>query len=219
MMRGSTVLWVALAGVVGIGLFGLKYEVQALEDRLASINRQIRSDQETIHVLKAEWSFLNDPNRLRELAERHLAMRPVLPNQLSHVGALPVVEPQQPPFAQPAPTAPEAVKPPVAAPAPRALAVAAPAAPPPAAPKPTPAKVAAAPRFELPADFFAAQMDTPKAVAKASAPAPAAPLPYYAPSPPPPVTPAVAPARTAGGVTVIKSPALLAAERAGRIAQ
>ncbi|MBF0393041.1 MAG: energy transducer TonB, partial [Alphaproteobacteria bacterium] len=90
MMRGSTVLWVVLAGVLGIGLFGLKYEVQALEDRLASVNHQIRSGQETIHILKAEWSFLNDPNRLRELAERHLAMRPVLPNQLSHVAALPV---------------------------------------------------------------------------------------------------------------------------------
>ncbi|MBF0372515.1 MAG: 2-oxo acid dehydrogenase subunit E2, partial [Alphaproteobacteria bacterium] len=49
------------------------------------------------------------------------------------------------------------------------------------------------------------------------APAPAATAPaYYAP---PQATHAAAPAQTMGGVTVIKSPALLAAERAGRIAQ
>ncbi|MBF0305489.1 MAG: dihydrolipoamide succinyltransferase, partial [Alphaproteobacteria bacterium] len=75
-----------------------------------------------------------------------------------------------------------------------------------------PARVVAAPKFELPADFFATRPDTtPRAPAPvASAPA------HYAP---PQVTQAAAPAQTMGGVTVIKSPALLAAERAGRIAQ
>ncbi len=82
-MRGMTILWTLLSAAVVVGLFMLKYQVQELEKELAGLNREIYENQETIHVLKAEWTYLLDPTRLRELAERHLNMKSVQPNQLA----------------------------------------------------------------------------------------------------------------------------------------
>lgn len=89
MIRRSTLLWLLAAILVGCGLYQLKYEVQAKEERLARLNRQIQAEQEAIHVLNAEWAFLNRPDRLAELAGRHLEMNPVAPAQFTQIGAIP----------------------------------------------------------------------------------------------------------------------------------
>lgn len=89
MIRRSTLLWLIAAILVGCGLYQLKYEVQAKEERLARLNRQIQQEQEAIHVLAAEWAFLNRPDRLAELSKRHLELTPVEPAQFSKVAAIP----------------------------------------------------------------------------------------------------------------------------------
>lgn len=91
MRRGltGTVLWTLLAMSVGVVLFVVKYEVKDLERRLADLNTEIHRNQESIHVLRAEWSFLNDPGRLRAQAEKHLAMKPLTPAQVATLDSLP----------------------------------------------------------------------------------------------------------------------------------
>ena len=91
MIKGlaGTVLWTCVAGAVGIGLFFVKHEVKDLESRLGGLNRDIARNQEEMHVLKAEWSYLNDPARLRQLSERHLGMKPMAPNQIATLDTLP----------------------------------------------------------------------------------------------------------------------------------
>jgi hypothetical protein len=88
MIRRSTLLWLLAAIIVGCGLYQLKYEVQGKEERLARLNRQIQTEQEAIHVLNAEWAFLNRPERLAGLAGRHLEMSPVSPAQFIQIGAI-----------------------------------------------------------------------------------------------------------------------------------
>lgn len=90
MIRLSTLLWVALAGAVGFGLFQLKHEVQALEDEMFRLNRSIVAEQQAVHVLKAEWSYINQPQRLQALAARHLDLQPMKPAQLGSIADLPV---------------------------------------------------------------------------------------------------------------------------------
>ncbi|MBI3447179.1 MAG: energy transducer TonB [Magnetospirillum sp.] len=85
----GTILWSLLAACVGIGLFVVKYEVKDLEARLNGLNAEIHRNQETIHVLRAEWSYLNDPIRLRALSEKHLGMRPMMPSQVATLDTLP----------------------------------------------------------------------------------------------------------------------------------
>ena len=93
MIRAATVLWALLAALVGTGLFMLKYEVQAQEQRLANLRKDIVETQDSIHVLKAEWSYLNDPSRLREQAERYLGFHPIKPEQIATIANLPMAEP------------------------------------------------------------------------------------------------------------------------------
>ncbi len=40
-------------------------------------------------MLHAEWAHLNDPERLRNLAERYLGLAPIAPVQLGSLEALP----------------------------------------------------------------------------------------------------------------------------------
>ncbi len=89
MIRRSTLLWLVAAILIGCGLYQLKYEVQAKEERLVRLNRQIQQEQEAIHVLNAEWAFLNRPDRLADLSKRHLELNPVEPTQFSKVAAIP----------------------------------------------------------------------------------------------------------------------------------
>jgi cell division protein FtsL len=74
---------------VGFGLFHVKYQVMALEEELTRLNAATLREQNQIHVLEAEWSYLNRPSRLEELADRYLDLKPITPNQLGTIADLP----------------------------------------------------------------------------------------------------------------------------------
>lgn len=82
-------LWVTLTCLVGFGMFVMKNQVQNLENELASINRNIEEDVKTIHILKAEWSHLNNPSRLHALATKHISLNQVKAEQIINYSALP----------------------------------------------------------------------------------------------------------------------------------
>ena len=82
-------LWVTLTCLVGFGMFVMKNKVQSLEKELAQINSNIQDDVKTIHVLNAEWSHLNNPSRLRELASKHISLNPLQAEQIINYSALP----------------------------------------------------------------------------------------------------------------------------------
>ncbi len=89
-MRRSTILWFLIATCLGIALFLVKHEVQQREEQLASLHREILASQEAIHVLEAEWSYLNRPDRLEALVRRHLNMVPLDTRRLGSVEMLPM---------------------------------------------------------------------------------------------------------------------------------
>ncbi|AIL64428.1 hypothetical protein NOVO_00065 [Rickettsiales bacterium Ac37b] len=60
-----------LSGSV-LGLFYIKYQVQNLNKDLNELNKQYTQEQESVRVLKAEWSYLNQPERLKELSKKYL---------------------------------------------------------------------------------------------------------------------------------------------------
>jgi len=88
-MRLGTLLWLALVALAGFGLFEIKYRVQAQEQELTRLNRQIQADRDEIQVLRAEWAHLNDPHRLAELARRYLDLAPVAGVQIVRFDSLP----------------------------------------------------------------------------------------------------------------------------------
>lgn len=90
MIRQASLVLLFLAAGAGAALFNVSYDVSALEDRLTVLNRKIVADQEALHVLRAEWSFLNQPARLEELSQRYLDLQPLAGAQIGDVAMLPV---------------------------------------------------------------------------------------------------------------------------------
>lgn len=82
-VRQTTVLCLLLAVGLAVVLLTLKHQVQQLDDQLGSLNREIASEQQTIQVLKAEFAYLTQPDRLRKLATQFLSLEPVEPRQLA----------------------------------------------------------------------------------------------------------------------------------------
>lgn len=89
-MRASHLTWLALIVAVGAGLYMLKYKVQDLEHDLVAKQTQIQRDRSAIRVLQAEWTYLNDPNRLRRLSEEYLGFQAAAPQNVSNLDALPM---------------------------------------------------------------------------------------------------------------------------------
>jgi len=55
-------IWIIMVTVTGYTLFHISFQVEALDGQLAELNQQIRDEQETIHNLKAEWSYSSRPD-------------------------------------------------------------------------------------------------------------------------------------------------------------
>ena len=122
MIRISAIVWVVVLTLLGIGLFQVKYNVQAKERELREVRRQVEANLSAIHVLDAEWSYLNDPLRLADLARRHTELVPTTPAQIGDFASLPPrieeapagpdERPQpQPPLVSSAPQAPKPTEP------------------------------------------------------------------------------------------------------------
>jgi hypothetical protein len=91
MIRFGVAMWVGVIAVAAAAAFGISFEVQSLRERLSSLNRDIASEEDTIRVLKAEWAYMTQPTRLREMAHDYTALAPILPGQmLEDAAALPM---------------------------------------------------------------------------------------------------------------------------------
>ena len=90
MIRISAIVWVVVLALLGIGLFQVKYNVQSKERELREVRRQIEANYNAIHVLDAEWSYLNDPLRLADLTRRHTGLVPTTPGQIGDFASLPL---------------------------------------------------------------------------------------------------------------------------------
>ena len=80
---------IALFAAMVTGMFIINNKVIAAENDLERINAQIRNDQNALHVLKAEWTHLNDPARIRNLSENHIHMKPLRGEQIISFSAIP----------------------------------------------------------------------------------------------------------------------------------
>ena len=83
-------IWIAVGTACAIVLFQIKEEVNALEDQLAQVERQIKTDQQAIRILQAEWSYLNRPERLARLSSQYLELKPLDPAQIISLENIPL---------------------------------------------------------------------------------------------------------------------------------
>ncbi len=83
--------------VLATGLYLVKYSVQDVQTNVVTLKAQLASEKESLHLLNAEWAYLNRPDRLRQLADRHLELVPLDTRQIENISVLPaaaIVDPQ-----------------------------------------------------------------------------------------------------------------------------
>jgi hypothetical protein len=144
MIRLGTLFWLVLVSATGFAMFGVKYQVQALEDELARTNRATATEEHELRVLEAEWAYLTRPETLEAMNRQFLSLGPIATKQL-HATATDIPLRPPPPPAEPPPAEPPAI---VAAAEPPPAASAAPSAPegvPVQAPEPATPQTAAEP--------------------------------------------------------------------------
>ena len=91
-MTKSIFLAIFIAITMSIFLFYIKYEVASLEDESQRLNKQILSQKQRIHVLRSEWSRLNDISRIKRLSEKHLKLRKTKPEQIKQENIVSKIE-------------------------------------------------------------------------------------------------------------------------------
>ena len=99
MIKLGTLFWLVLVSTTGFAMYGVKYQVQALEDELARTKRATIAEEHEIRVLDAEWAYLTRPETLEEMNRRFQSLNPIETKQL-HMSAADI------PLRAPAPSPP-----------------------------------------------------------------------------------------------------------------
>lgn len=60
---------VVLVGVCAIWAYRVNYATQDAANRVAALRREIAAERDAIAMQKAEWAYLNQPDRLRALVD------------------------------------------------------------------------------------------------------------------------------------------------------
>lgn len=90
MIRVLNIVLVVAVIALSIGLYDIKYRAEAAEKRANQITRDIASEREGIRVLRAEWSYLNQPERIQELARRYTTLEPLKAAQIGSFADVPM---------------------------------------------------------------------------------------------------------------------------------
>jgi cell division protein FtsL len=75
----------AAAGYV----YDIKYRATAEAQQVQKLRNEIRAEKDRIASARAEWSKLASPDRVQDLATRHLKMKPVEAKRFGSVSTLP----------------------------------------------------------------------------------------------------------------------------------
>lgn len=88
--------WVLCSAIVALFITGslvfvIAQRMHHTQTELAALQRAIRKERDSLRVLQAEWTYLNNPARLERLATSLFALHPVDGRQYASVQAIPTI--------------------------------------------------------------------------------------------------------------------------------
>jgi cell division protein FtsL len=78
--------------------YRVNYTTQEALDRVADLNEEIAAEREALAVLKAEWAYLNRPDRLRALVDANagsLGLAELTPEQFGEAAMVAFPQPAE----------------------------------------------------------------------------------------------------------------------------
>ena len=100
-MRLLNILVIGALILAASFVYKIKFDSTLQGERVAKLASELRRERTAVASLRAEWGKLDTPGRIQGLADRHLALRPIVPQQLDSLDRLP----DRPPIVVPAPNA------------------------------------------------------------------------------------------------------------------
>jgi hypothetical protein len=88
MIRPLTVATLLMACGSGLYLYQSKHEVQLLDRTIERTVRDTGALREQSRLLAAEWTMLNDPERLRQFSDTYLGLKTIAPSQFTSLADL-----------------------------------------------------------------------------------------------------------------------------------
>ncbi len=88
MIRPITVATFLMACGSGLYLYQEKHDAQVLDQQIARTVRETAAFRDQSRVLAAEWTMLNDPERLRQYSDTYLSLKSILPTQFTNLANL-----------------------------------------------------------------------------------------------------------------------------------
>ena len=87
-MIGRLLLLALLVALLALGgVYTTKFEAHRLRAELAGLERAAVAERRRLQALRAEWAYLNRPQRLARLAERYLGeLEPAGPERIMALG-------------------------------------------------------------------------------------------------------------------------------------
>jgi cell division protein FtsL len=89
MIRLINICVIAALFVAAAYVYKIKFESTQRVEQVAKLRTEIRREHDAIAALRAEWSRLDSPARIQELARRHLALKPIEQRQFDRLDQLP----------------------------------------------------------------------------------------------------------------------------------
>jgi hypothetical protein len=90
MIRALNIAFIALTGLVCLGLYRIAEEARVAAADLKATTTAITREHEALVVLGAEWASLTQPARIQALAQRHLDLSDEPRVELSSLTGLPL---------------------------------------------------------------------------------------------------------------------------------
>ncbi len=102
----SVIYVLTTLGVIGLAFWAYRenYATQAVLNQTDRLHSSIRASHARLAVLRAEWAYLNRPDRLRDLAEinfERLQLLPLHPEQFGQVDEVQYPVPDMLPITDP----------------------------------------------------------------------------------------------------------------------
>lgn len=91
MLIRTTTYWLFAIMILAFTVYYVEYHVEGLRNTLVQLHHQMEEDSQTTAVLEAEWAYLTQPQRIRELAEMHLNTEPMTMAHMQGLKAMPVM--------------------------------------------------------------------------------------------------------------------------------
>ena len=89
MMKLVNIALVLAALLMAFALYKVKYDAVASVREIAVLKAEIAREKETINILRAEWSHLNQPERVERLARKFIGLDMLSADQIMRMNQLP----------------------------------------------------------------------------------------------------------------------------------